>query len=63
MLACSARRLAILRQRLFIRPNVGDFGPLGTRAEIESWLADAGLDLTSAKRSGPFLFFEARGRA
>jgi ubiquinone/menaquinone biosynthesis C-methylase UbiE len=51
-----------LRQRFFIRPNVGDFGPLGTRAEIESWLDDAGLDLTSAQRSGPFLFFEARKR-
>lgn len=51
-----------LRQRLFIRPHVGDFGPLGTQAETESWLADAGLDLTSAERSGPFLFFEARKR-
>jgi ubiquinone/menaquinone biosynthesis C-methylase UbiE len=51
-----------LRQRYFIRPNVGDFGPLGTQAEIESWLTDAGLDLTSTERSGPFLFFEARKR-
>lgn len=51
-----------LRQRLFIRPHVGDFGPLGTQPEIESWLADAGLNLASAKRSGPFLFFEARRR-
>lgn len=49
-----------LRQRLLIRPHTGDFGPLGTQAEIESWLADADLDLSSAKRSGPFLFFEAR---
>jgi ubiquinone/menaquinone biosynthesis C-methylase UbiE len=52
-----------LRQRLFIRPNVGDFGPLGTQIEIESWLAEAGLDLTSKERSGPFLFFEASKRA
>jgi ubiquinone/menaquinone biosynthesis C-methylase UbiE len=52
-----------LRQRFFIRPHVGDFGPLGTQAEIESWLAAAGLDLTSKERSGPFLFFEARKRA
>jgi len=51
-----------LRQRLFIRPHVGDFGPLGTQPEIESWLTDAGLNLASAKRSGPFLFFEARKR-
>jgi len=48
-----------LRQRFFIRPHVGDFGPLGAQTEIESWLAAAGLDLTSAKRSGQFLFFEA----
>lgn len=51
-----------LRQRLFIRPDVGDFGPLGTQTGIETWLADAGLDLTSTERSGPFLFFEARKR-
>jgi ubiquinone/menaquinone biosynthesis C-methylase UbiE len=47
-----------LRQRLLIRPHIGDFGPLGTQPEIESWLTAAGLDLTSAKRSGPLLFFE-----
>lgn len=52
-----------LRQRLFIRPHVGDFGPLATRAEVESWLAAAGLDLTSVDRSGPYLFFEARKRS
>jgi ubiquinone/menaquinone biosynthesis C-methylase UbiE len=51
-----------LRQRFFIRPHIGDFGPLGTQTEIESWLADAALDLTGTKRSGPFLFFEARKR-
>lgn len=48
-----------LRQRLLIRPHVGDFGPLGTQPEIESWLTATGLDLTSAKRSGPLFFFEA----
>lgn len=52
-----------LRQRFLIRPHVGDFGPLGTQAEIESWLATAGFDLKDAKRSGPFLFFDARKRA
>jgi len=51
-----------LRQRLLIRPHIGDFGPLGTQMEIESWLSEAGLDLTSAKRSGPLLFFEAHKR-
>lgn len=48
-----------LRQRLLIRPYLGDFGPLGTQPEIESWFAGAGLELTSAQRSGPFLFFAA----
>lgn len=51
-----------LRQRLLIRPHVGDFGPLGTQPEIESWLEGAGLNLTSAERSGPLLFFDARKR-
>jgi ubiquinone/menaquinone biosynthesis C-methylase UbiE len=51
-----------LRQRLLIRPNTGDFGPLGSQAEIELWLGGAGLDLIGAKRSGPFLFFDARKR-
>ncbi len=49
-----------LRQRFLIRPHLGDFGPLGTQAEIESWFAEAGLEITSTKRSGPFLFFAAR---
>jgi len=48
-----------LRQRLLIRPHTGDFGPLGTQPEIESWLGAAGFQLTDAKRSGPLLFFEA----
>lgn len=52
-----------LRQRLLVRPHAGDFGPLGTQAEIESWLGAARLDLEDAKRSGPFLFFEARKTA
>lgn len=52
-----------LRQRFLIRPHVGDFGPLGTQPEIESWLTVADLALTSAKRSGPFFFFEARKRS
>lgn len=48
-----------LRQRLLIRPHRGDFGPLGTEPEIESWFAAAGLDLTSTSRSGPLLYFDA----
>jgi ubiquinone/menaquinone biosynthesis C-methylase UbiE len=52
-----------LRQRFLVRPHLGDFGPLGTQPEIESWLTAAGLELTSAKRSGPLFFFEARKRS
>jgi ubiquinone/menaquinone biosynthesis C-methylase UbiE len=33
-----------LRQRFLIRPHIGDFGPLGTQPEIESWLIAAGLE-------------------
>jgi ubiquinone/menaquinone biosynthesis C-methylase UbiE len=57
------RGMDSLRQRLLIRPHVGDFGPLGTQPEIESWFAEAGLELTSAERSGPFFVFAARKRS
>jgi len=49
-----------LRQRLLIRPHAGDFGPIGTQAEIESWLTEAGFALNLLERSGPMLFFDAR---
>jgi ubiquinone/menaquinone biosynthesis C-methylase UbiE len=52
-----------LRQRLLIRPHRGDFGPLGTEPEIESWFAAAGLDLRSTSRSGPLLYFDAHRSA
>jgi SAM-dependent methyltransferase len=47
-----------LRQRL-IRPGLGDFGRVGTQAEIETWLRAAGFELSEVSRSGPMLFFEA----
>ncbi len=49
-----------LRQRLLIRPGNGDFGRVGTQAEIEAWLDSAGFSTPSIDRSGPMLFFEAR---
>lgn len=52
-----------LRQRLLIRPHVGDFGRVGTQTEIEAWLDEAGFDLSAASRSGPMLFFDAAKRA
>jgi ubiquinone/menaquinone biosynthesis C-methylase UbiE len=48
-----------LRQRLLLRPHVGDFGRLCTEAELLTWLGQAGLEVTESSRSGPFLFFEA----
>lgn len=48
-----------IRQHLLVRPGSGDFGAVGTHAEVETWLADAGFALTSLDRSGPMLFFDA----
>jgi hypothetical protein len=33
---------------------------VGTHPEVESWLFEAGFDLTARSRSGPMLFFDAR---
>lgn len=52
-----------LRQRLLVHPHRGDFGPIGTQEEVESWLAEAGFEQASTKRSGPMLFFEAHKRS
>lgn len=49
-----------LRQRLLIRPDLGDFGRVGTQGEIEAWLGAAGFGLSQVECSGPMLFFEAR---
>jgi SAM-dependent methyltransferase len=49
-----------LRQRLMLRPNAGDFGPMCTEAELLDWLGGAGLALTGKGRSGLYMFFEAR---
>lgn len=52
-----------LRQRLLIRPGLGDFGLVGTQPELEAWLGTAGFELTRLERSGPMLFFDGRLRA
>ncbi len=49
-----------LRQRIMLRPNTGDFGPMCTEAELSEWLARAGLRLTGSGRSGLYMFFDAR---
>jgi ubiquinone/menaquinone biosynthesis C-methylase UbiE len=48
-----------LRQRVLIRPHRGDFGQVGSEPQIREWFGNAGFRLSSAKRSGPMLFFDA----
>jgi ubiquinone/menaquinone biosynthesis C-methylase UbiE len=48
-----------LRQRLMLRPNAGDFGPMCTEPELLDWLAQAGLRVAGSSRSGLYIFFEA----
>lgn len=52
-----------LRQRLLIRPGLGDFGQVPTADELKAGLQAAGLPMASSTRSGPMLFFEARAPA
>jgi SAM-dependent methyltransferase len=47
-----------LRQRLQLRPNTTDFGPLCTEPELLEWLTAAGLRDVSSRRSGLFMFFD-----
>ncbi|HWM63774.1 MAG TPA: methyltransferase domain-containing protein [Solirubrobacterales bacterium] len=48
-----------LRQRLLIRPDLGDFGQVATQPELEAWLGEAGFEPARIDRSGPMLFFDA----
>jgi ubiquinone/menaquinone biosynthesis C-methylase UbiE len=48
-----------LRQRLTLRPNTTDFGPMCTEPELLGWLAQAGMPRVDSSRSGLFMFFEA----
>jgi ubiquinone/menaquinone biosynthesis C-methylase UbiE len=47
------------RARLLLRPHRGDFGRIGTETEVRQWLRAAGFEVSSARRSGPMLLFEA----
>lgn len=47
------------RPRLLLRPHRGDFGPIGTEADVGGWLRAAGLQIGATQRSGPMLFFDA----
>ena len=48
-----------LRQRLFLRPGTGNFGPGGSADDLGHWLAAADLTKTRLEVSGAFAFFEA----
>jgi SAM-dependent methyltransferase len=48
-----------LRQRLFLRPGIGAFGPGGTVNDLARWLAEAGLAQARLEVSGAFAYFEA----
>jgi SAM-dependent methyltransferase len=58
--SCFVRGTDSRRQRLLVRPGAGDFGQVGTEAEVEGWLAAAGFGGAQTARSGPMLFFDAR---
>jgi SAM-dependent methyltransferase len=47
-----------LRQRLVLRPNKGDFGPMCTETELLGWLAEAGIAVGETGRSGLYFFFQ-----
>lgn len=61
--SCFVRGREGLRQRLLVRSGAGDFGQVGTHADVDNWLAETGFDLASRSRSGPMLFFDARASA
>jgi SAM-dependent methyltransferase len=48
-----------LRQRLFLRPGTGGFGPGGSVDDLARWLAAADLTKTRLEVSGAFAFFES----
>jgi ubiquinone/menaquinone biosynthesis C-methylase UbiE len=43
--------------RLRVRPGAGAFGPVGTAADLERWLSDAGVTDVEIDRSGVFAVF------
>lgn len=57
--AAFVRGTESLRQRLLVRPGTGDFGAVPTATEVEELLRSAGFGVSSLRRSGPMLFFDA----
>lgn len=58
--SCFVRGDDGLRQRLLVRPGLGDFGQVGTEPEVRAWLDAAGFEISSTVRSGPMLYLDAR---
>jgi SAM-dependent methyltransferase len=46
--------------RLRVQPGVGAFGPVGTEADLERWLLDAGFADVEIDRRGVFAVFSGR---
>jgi SAM-dependent methyltransferase len=51
------------RQRLMLREGRGDFGRIGSEADVRDWLHAAGFEIAGTDRSGLYFFFSARRRA
>lgn len=45
--------------RLRVRPGKGAYGPVGARADVGRWLADAGLQAVEVEQRGVFAYFGA----
>lgn len=48
------------RQRLLLKRNTADFGPMCTEDELLGWLGEAGVPISKSSRSGLYFFFEGR---
>jgi hypothetical protein len=46
--------------RLRVRPGVGGFGPVGSKADLERWLSDVGVEDIEIDRRGVFAVFSGR---
>jgi hypothetical protein len=49
--------------RLRVRPGAGAFGPVGSEADLEGWLSDAGLANVEIDRRGVFAVFSGSKRS
>jgi ubiquinone/menaquinone biosynthesis C-methylase UbiE len=55
---CFVRGTDSIRARLLLRPHFGDFGQIGTEAEVREWFRAAGFEISNVRHSGPMLLFE-----